>query len=197
MSSELLVSIDLYLTCGVHIGTQIKTKDMQPFIYKVRPDGLNILDIKKTDERLRIAAKFLARFEPNKILVVSRRQYGVQPIKKFAKYTGAIAIPNRFIPGTLTNPALPNFLEVDVLVATDPRADEQAVKEAVKIGIPVVALCDTDNSLRYVDLAIPTNNKGRKALALIYWILGREVLRERGEDISTYPSFEKFFEEKI
>ncbi len=191
---ELLVNLDEYLAAGVHIGTQQKTKDMLPFIYKVRPDGLYVLDVKKTDERIRVAAKFLARFQPDKILVVSRRQYGHKPIKKFAELTGAKAIAGRFIPGTLTNPQLEFFLEPDVLVATDPRGDEQAVLEASRIGIPVVALCDTDNSLARVDLAIPTNNKGRKALAVIYWLLAREVLRNRGESVENFPSLEEFME---
>ncbi len=178
---EYLVPLDQYLAAGVHIGTQQKTQDMKKFIYRVRQDGLYVLDVRKTDERLRVAGKFLARFDPENILAVSVRLYGQKPVKKFGDVTGARTIPGRFLPGTMTNPQVKNFIEPDVLIVTDPRADHQALKEAVEIGIPIVALVDTENFLSYVDLAIPTNNKGRKALALIYWILAREVLYNRKE----------------
>ncbi|BAD85685.1 SSU ribosomal protein S2P [Thermococcus kodakarensis KOD1] len=178
---EYLVPLDQYLAAGVHIGTQQKTKDMKKFIYRVRQDGLYVLDVRKTDERLRVAGKFLAKFDPESILAVSVRLYGQRPVKKFGEVTGAKAIPGRFLPGTMTNPQVKNFIEPDVLIVTDPRADHQALKEAVEIGIPIVALVDTENFLSYVDIAIPTNNKGRKALALIYWILAREVLYNRKE----------------
>jgi len=178
---EYLVPLDQYLAAGVHIGTQQKTQDMKKFIYRVRQDGLYVLDVRKTDERLRVAGKFLAKFDPESILAVSVRLYGQKPVKKFGEVTGARAIPGRFLPGTMTNPQVKNFFEPEVLIVTDPRADHQAMKEAVEIGIPIVALVDTENFLSYVDLAIPTNNKGRKALALIYWILAREILYNRKE----------------
>ncbi|NJF25349.1 30S ribosomal protein S2 [Thermococcus sp. Bubb.Bath] len=185
---EYLVPLDQYLAAGVHIGTQQKTQDMRKFIYRVRQDGLYVLDVRKTDERLRVAGKFLARFDPESVLAVSVRLYGQKPVKKFGEVTGARTIPGRFLPGTMTNPQVKNFIEPDVLVVTDPRADHQALKEAVEIGIPIVALVDTENFLSYVDLAIPTNNKGRKALALIYWILAREVLYNR-EEIESREDF--------
>jgi len=178
---DYLVPLDQYLAAGVHIGTQQKTQDMKKFIYRVRQDGLYVLDVRKTDERLRVAGKFLAKFDPESILAVSVRLYGQKSVKKFGDVTGARAIPGRFLPGTMTNPKVKNFMEPDVLIVTDPRADHQAMKEAIEIGIPIVALVDTENFLSYVDLAIPTNNKGRKALALIYWILAREVLFNRKE----------------
>ena len=173
--------LEQYLAAGVRIGTHIKTKAMERFIYGVRPDGLYILDVRKLDERIRIAAKMIARYEPSSVVVVSARPYGFQPVKMFCAYTGAIPIVGRFIPGTFTNPSLPRYLEPDLLIATDPRADEQAVDEASAVGIPVIALCDTDNFCSNVDLIIPVNNKGRKSLALTYWLLARQVLRERGE----------------
>ncbi|NJE25432.1 30S ribosomal protein S2 [Thermococcus sp. MV5] len=191
---EYLVPLDQYLAAGVHIGTQQKTKDMKRFIYRVRQDGLYVLDVRKTDERLRAAGKFLAKFDPERILAVSVRLYGQKPVKKFGEITGARSIPGRFLPGTMTNPLVKNFFEPDVLVVTDPRADHQAMKEAIDVGIPIVALVDTENLLSYVDLAIPTNNKGRKALALIYWVLAREVLFNRG-DITTREDFKVPVEE--
>lgn len=180
-SSELLVPLEVYLAAGLHIGTRIKTKAMLPFIYRVRPDGLYVLDVRKIDERIRIAARFIAQFPPHKVVAISSRQYGWQPVEKFAAITGAKAITGRFIPGTFTNPRLPTYVEPSVAIVTDPRADEQAIDEAAKIGVPIIALCDTDNRASFVELIIPVNNKGRKALALTFWLLARQVLRYRGD----------------
>ena len=177
---ELLVPLNVYLEAGVHIGTYMCTKHMKKFVYKQRPDGPYILDVRKIDERIRIAAKFLARFKPESILAVSARQYGFTPVRKFAEFTGAKYIVGRFIPGTLTNPRLETYVEPEVLLASDPRVDQQAIIEASKVGIPVVAIASTDAKLSYVDLVIPGNNKGRKSLAVIYWLLARQILRERG-----------------
>ncbi len=178
---ELLLPQDTLLSAGVHIGTRMRTKDMEQFIYRVRADGLFVLDVKKTDERIRVAAKFLARFEPSKIAAVAGRLYGQSPVEKFCEVVGATPIIGRFIPGMLSNPLYPNRLEPSVIIVSDPKADVQAVKEASSIGIPVIALCSTDNDFSFVDLVIPTNNKGRRALAVIYWLLARQILRERGE----------------
>ncbi|MGZ4901555.1 MAG: 30S ribosomal protein S2 [Halobacteriota archaeon] len=178
---ESLIPIDEYLAAGVHIGTQQKTEDMKRFVYRVRADGLYVLDVKATDERIKIAAKFLSKFDPTRILVVSARQYGQFPATMFAKVIGAKSLVGRFIPGTLTNPEYRDFTEPDVVVVTDPIGDAQAVKEAVDVGVPVIAMCDTNNMTMHIDFVIPTNNKGRRALALIYWLLAKEIakLRER------------------
>jgi small subunit ribosomal protein S2 len=180
MEEELLASLDEYLMSGIHIGTQQKTGYMDKYIFRVRKDGLYVLDVKVTDQRIRDVAKFLAKFEPHKILVVATRVYGHTPARMFAKTTGAKHITGRFIPGMLTNPSCQEYMEPEVLLLTDPRADNRALKEASEGGIPVVALCDTENILVDVDIVIPTNNKGRKALALVYYLLAKQYLRERG-----------------
>ncbi len=181
LEEQLLLPQDMLLSAGVHIGTRMKTKDIEQFIYRVRPDGLFVLDVKKTDERIRVAAKFLARFEPSKIAAAAARLYAQEPVRKFCELTGATPITGRFIPGLLSNPLYPDRIEPNVLIISDPRADSQAVREASLVGIPIVALCSTDNDFSGVDLVIPTNNKGRRALAVIYWLLTRQILRERGE----------------
>lgn len=180
-TEELLLPQDTLLSAGIHIGTRMKTRDMEPFIYRVRPDGLFVLDVQKTDERIRVAAKFLARFEPAKVAVAASRLYAHEPVRKFCELTGATPVIGRFIPGLLSNPSYAERIDPEIIVVSDPRADAQAVKEASRVGIPIVALCSTDNEFAGVDLVIPTNNKGRRALAVIFWLLARQVLRERGE----------------
>jgi len=177
----LLIPRDQYLAAGIHIGTQIKTQDMIPFIYRITRAGLYVIDIRQTDTRMRIAAKFLSRFDPEKTIVVSARRYGHNPIQQFAHIIGGHAIPGRFVPGTLTNPNARSFLECDLLVVADPRADKQALQEAKIAKIPVLSFCDTDNNLTSIDLCVPANNRGRKALALIFWLLTRQTLLEKGE----------------
>jgi small subunit ribosomal protein S2 len=180
-TEELLLPRDTLLSAGIHIGTRMKTLDMEPFIYRVRPDGLFVLDVKKTDDRIRVAAKFLARYEKAKVAVAATRLYAHEPVKKFCEVTGSTPIIGRFIPGQLSNPQYSRRVDPEVIVVSDPRADAQAVKEASRTGIPIVALCSTDNEFAGVDLVIPTNNKGRRALAVIFWLLARQILRERGE----------------
>lgn len=191
--SELLIPLDRYLAAGLHIGTQQKTKDMERYIYRVRADGLYVLDVRKTNDRIMSAGKFLAKYDADDILVVSTRQYGQAPVKRFGEVTGAKTIPGRFIPGTLTNPAYSKFIEPKVVVVTDPRSDSQAIIEAKQMGLPVVALCDTENLLGNVDIVVPVNNKGRKAIALVYWLLARQMLRAKGiigedEDLDVEPT---------
>lgn len=185
---------ETYMTSGAHIGTRQKTADIKEFIYKVRNDGLYIIDVKKTDERIKIAAKLLAKYEPSSILIVSVRQYGQKPIKKLAEYTGIQVLDGRFRPGTLTNPNAKGFLEPELIILTDPLADVQALHEAENIGIPVIGLCDTNNETKYLDIVIPTNNKGRRALALVYWLLTRAILKEQGK-IKSYDEFKPTVED--
>jgi small subunit ribosomal protein S2 len=186
----LLLPIENLLSAGIHIGTRINTKDMVAFIYRVRPDGLFVLNVEKTDDRIRTAAKFLSFFDPSKVIVVSTRMYGTTPVTKFCEVTFTHPVTGRFLPGLFSNPNHSSHLEAEVVVVTDPKADKQAVREASLVGIPVVALCDTDNDFSKIDFVIPANNKGRRSLATIYWLLARQILREKGEippdgDLST------------
>ena len=180
-SKELLIDEDTFLTCGVHIGTKQKSRDMEPYVHKVREDGLRILNVNLTSEKIIEAANFLKEQEPKDVLVVSARQYGWKPAKKFANTCGFRCIAGRFTPGRLTNPEMRTFIEPKIIILTDPAADAQAFREAINIKIPVIAMCDSNNLTNNVDLIIPGNNKGRRSLALIYWLLSREILRIRGE----------------
>jgi len=175
-----LVSEETYELYAVHIGTQQKSADMKQFISHVRSDGLYLLDLETTDGRIRTIATFINMYKPDRLMVVSARQYGQRPARKFAEAIGGISAVGRFIPGSLTNPILPSYREPEVLFVTDPAADQQALSEAVNSGLPVIGICDANNNLRNVDLALPANNKGRRSLALIYWLIAREVLKQRG-----------------
>ena len=181
MSEDLLLPQEVLLSAGVHIGTRVKMRDMEPYIYKVRPDGLFVLDVEKMDERIKVAAGFIARFDLSRLVVASSKRYGRTPVRKFCEYTGAVPMVGRFTSGTFTNPAYTGYFEPVAVVVTDALADEQIVEEAAAIGVPVVALCSTDNTLSNADLIIPVNNKGRRSLAVVYWLLCRQVKRERNE----------------
>ena len=180
MEEKTLLPLERYLKTGSHIGTRFKTGDMQRYIFKVRKDGLKVLDVETIDRRIKIVAEFLNNFELEKIMVVSRKTYGHAAVKKFAEATGAKVLTGRFMPGTFTNPVARGFIECSVVVITDPEYDKQAIEEAVKKRIPVIALCSTNNYLENIDLIIPINNKGRKSLALAYWLMARDLLRLKG-----------------
>ncbi len=174
-----LVPLEKYLKTGAHIGTRFKTGDMRRYIFKLRKDGLKVMDVDTIDARIRMAAAFLAHYPPARIVVASRKLYGVKPASRFCEIVGARAITGRFVPGTFTNPAAKEFIEPAVVLVTDPDADAQAIAEATRVHVPVVALATTSNTIKNVDLVLPINNKGRKSLALVYWLLAREYLKNR------------------
>jgi small subunit ribosomal protein S2 len=169
------------LSTGIRVGTQVKTKFMKPYITKASPEGLYMIDLDITLERIKVAAKFINRTDIEKVIVCSAREYAITPIEKFCEVTGAIQMLGRFMPGTLTNPSLPYYIEPKLLIISDPQVDSQAITEATNAGIPVIGVSNTDNITSKVDLVIPANNRGRKSLATIYWLLAHDILVERGE----------------
>jgi len=177
--TQFLVPQDVYLKAGIHIGTKFKTKYMENFIYKTRPDGLSVLNLQKIDERLRQAAKLLAQYAPEDILVVCRRENGWKTVRKFAEVTGIRVFAGRYPPGILTNPALEKYTEAKVLLATDAWPDRNAVNDAIATGMVVLALCDTNNQANKIDFIIPCNNKGKKSLGLVFWVLANEFMKNK------------------
>ncbi len=180
MAQELLIDQATYLEAGIHIGTKIKTPGMKQYIYKVREDGLYLLDLNTIDQKIKNAAKMLAQYEPNQIVVAASRIYAIASSSKFAEITKSKMLGGRVVPGIFTNPNREDYTEPGILLLSDTRNERQAVKEASKTSIPIIALCDTDNWIKYVDLVLPCNNKGRRSLALIYFLLAREFLKEKG-----------------
>ena len=182
--SEQAESIDIkkmVLSTGIRVGTQVKTKFMIPFITKASPEGLYMLDLDITLEKIKTAAKFINRLGTDKLIVCSGRQYANTPIEKFCEMLDTKKLLGRFLPGTLTNPSLPYYIEPKLVLISDPQVDEQAIIEATNAGIPIIGIANTDNITSKLDVVIPANNRGRKALATVYWLLVRQILIERGE----------------
>jgi small subunit ribosomal protein S2 len=186
--SGLPLKQEVFLEAGVHIGTKIRTSDMRGFIFKRRDDGLYILDLRKSAERLMAAAKLLAKYKPEEVTVVASRVYSSNPANKFAALTGVNLIKGRFVPGTMTNMTCKGFMEPKIILVCDPKGEREAISESAKNGVPVIALCDTDNDTKFIDVVVPINNKGKRSLALIFYILAREIMLAQGK-IKSYDEF--------
>ena len=191
---QFLVPLDEYLKVGIHIGTKYRTKYMEQFIYKVRSDGLSVLNIQSIDNRLRQAINLMNQYAPDEIIVVCKRENGWKSVKAFAHVTGIKSFAGRYPPGILTNSNLDTFMETKLLLVTDPWQDKNVIRDAIGIGIPVIALCDTNNECNNIDFVIPCNNKGKRSLGLVYWVLAREYLKSR--DIAMKETVDEFSDEE-
>lgn len=191
----MLVERDEYLNHGVHIGTMSKMEDMDKFIYRVKKNKLALINLELTDERIETAGEFLSEYSPEKVLVVSRKENGFRPVVEFSKSTGADKVIGRFMPGILTNPQSDDFREPELVIVTDPEEDKQVIKESVDAKIPVIGICDTVNKLDYIDYVIPANNKGKKALGMVYYLLAREWIKNMEDDTEFNAELEDFIPE--
>lgn len=179
-NQDMLVSADEYLTSGVHIGTKYKNGYSEKFIQRSRPDGLKILDTEIIDQRLKVLINLLSRYEPKDFVVMGRRENAKKPISVFAKLVGCDVFTGRYLPGKLTNASLESFKEYKVAILCDPLTDKNMLNEAFEQGIFTVGFCDTNNRTNKLDLAIPINNKGRRSLALAFYLLAKHYLANKG-----------------
>ncbi|MBI2133325.1 30S ribosomal protein S2 [Candidatus Woesearchaeota archaeon] len=194
-TAQFLVPQDTYLKSGIHIGTKFRTRYMEQFIYKTRPDGLSVLNLQKIDERIRLLLNLLSNYSPEDILCASRRENGWKAVRMLNKTTGIRVIAGRYLPGTLTNPKLEKYTEVKIVLVTDAWPDRNVINDAIKIGLPVIALCDTNNQANNIDLVIPGNNKGKKSLGLLFWIIAKEYQKRKGKESEFKASVEDFTDE--
>lgn len=179
MAQKLLITDSEYKASGLYIGMKQRTAQMKDYIYRIRPDGLSLLNIGKIDQKIRSAARLMAR--AGNVMVVARKNVAHEAAKKFGELTGTRVVIGRFMPGTLTNPSYKKFYEADVVLLVDPLSDYQALKESVKARIPIIGICDTFNDTKDIDLVVPANNKGVRSLATLFWLLAREILKEKGK----------------
>ncbi len=180
-TEQLLLPAEAYQAAGVHIGTKIRTKQMMPFVYKVNPNGLCTLNLAEIDKRLQLASKMISKYKAEDIVIVCRRENGWKAAKAFARHTGSKVFTGRYPAGIITNPNLATFFEPKLIVVADPFPDKNAVHDALLAGIPLIAMCDTNNTTENIDYIIPCNNKGSKSLGLIFWILATQYLKDRNE----------------
>ncbi len=176
----LLIDSNEYLKSGIHIGTKFKTKYMANFIYKTRPDGLSVLNLKKIDERIALVINMLSQYDPADIIILSRRENGWKALKKLHQLTGIPVIIGRYPPGILTNPNLESFTQPKIMMVCDPWPDKNAVEDAAKVGVPVIALCDTNNQSNNIDLVVPCNNKGKKSVGLLFYLVAKGYMHNKG-----------------
>ncbi|MEM3408201.1 MAG: 30S ribosomal protein S2 [Candidatus Micrarchaeia archaeon] len=169
-----------YLEAGVHIGTRVSSKWMKKFVYKFRKDKLVMLNVEMIDSRIKNMAKLLSKYDMSKVAVVASRVYAVPAAKKFAEIFGAKSFLGRFIPGTFTNPSNENFFEPQVIFVCDPRVEKQALIEGTFSGALNVGLADTDNSIKNLDYFIPCNNKGKKSVPFVFYLLSKELMKAKG-----------------
>ena len=179
-TESLLVPNEEYLKSGIHIGTKFKTKYMANFIYKTRGDGLSVLNVQQIDSRIRTMISFMSNYAPSEIMIVARRENGWKAVKLLGDLTGIKVFTGRYPPGILTNIQLKKFMEIKLIIVTDPWPDRNAVEDAIKMGIPVIAMCDTNNQANNIDLVVPCNNKGKKSLGLLFWLVARGYMENRG-----------------
>ena len=191
---DTLVPIEDYLKSSIHLGTRVITPDMRPYVYKRRADGLAVFNTSLLDEKIREAINFLIKFKPHEVIVVCKREAGWKPVNKFSELTGITAYTKKYPAGILTNTSLENFREAELLFICDPWLDKNALDDAKRIGIPIMAICDTNNYTQGITKVIPGNNKSAKSIGMIFYLLSKAYIEAHKIPVKSQPIIQEFIE---
>jgi small subunit ribosomal protein SAe len=170
------------IIAGCHLGGKKITKQMRKYVYTVRKDGIAIFDVNKIYEKIQVAARIIASVDPDSVISVSSREAGHRAVYKFGHFTKTQAVTGRWSPGMLTNQTTKKYVEPRLLIVSDPRTDYNAILESSYVNLPVIAICNSDNMLKYVDCAIPCNNRNNYSIAMIWYLLTKAVLEIKKEE---------------
>lgn len=176
---ETLVPLEDYIKCAVHLGTKVITPHMRKFVYKRRADGLSVINTVAIDEKLREAIKFLTQYSAEQIYLACKREAGWPAVRKFQEITGIKTFTKKYPPGITTNLELEDFFEAELTIICDPWIDRNALFDTARLKKPVIALCDTNNFTTHITKIIPCNNKAKKSIGCILYILAREFCRAK------------------
>ena len=190
---DTLVPMEDYLKSSIHLGTRVITPDMRKYVYRRRADGLAVFNTALLDDKIREGAAYLAKFAPEKIILVCKREAGWMAAKKFAEITGIRVFTKKYPAGILTNTNLENFTEADLIFICDPWLDKNALEDSNKVRIPVLSVCDTNNFTQGINQIIPGNNKSGKSLGMIFYLLTKTYIESRKLDIKV-PSIQEVIE---
>ena len=170
------------IIAGCHLGGKKITKQMRKYVYTIRKDGIAIFDVNKIYEKIQVAARIIASVDPDSVISVSSREAGQRAVYKFSHFTRTQAVTGRWSPGMLTNQTTKKYVEPRLLIVSDPRTDYNAILESSYVNLPVIAICNSDNMLKYVDCAIPCNNRNNYSIAMIWYLLTKAVLEIKKEE---------------
>ena len=170
------------IIAGCHLGGKKITKQMRKYVYTIRKDGIAIFDVNKIYEKIQVAARIIASVDPDSVISVSSREAGQRAVYKFSHFTKTQAVTGRWSPGMLTNQTTKKYVEPRLLIVSDPRTDYNAILESSYVNLPVIAICNSDNVLKYVDCAIPCNNRNNYSIAMIWYLLTKAVLEIKKEE---------------
>ncbi len=190
---ETLVPIEDYLKSSIHLGTRVITPDMRSYVYRRRADGLAVFNTALLDDKMREGAEYLAKFSPEDMIVICKREAGWKAVSLFAKTLGIKAFTKKYPAGVLTNTNLETFFETKLVFICDPWLDKNALSDANRVGVPVLSICDTNNFTTGINQIIPSNNKSWKSLGMVFYLLTKLYIEKNKLDIAV-PPIQEFVE---
>ena len=170
------------ILCNSHLGSKYCSNLMKVYIWKKRKDGFFLINVSNILDKIKLAARAVVAINnKNEIIAISNSSKSEKAVLKFSNYIGCQAIVGRWIPGKLTNQTCKNFSQPQLIILANPSLDIQPLTEASYVNVPTIAFCNTDSSLKFIDIVIPGNTKGKHSVAFLWWLLTREILILKGE----------------